>query len=395
MKILKAGADYSPDARSSIVAAVLLGIVANISFIIQPGLVGGFVEGLGLGEQQAGELAAAEMFGIAIATVVLSLASLKVNWRASFLFFSLVAIAGNFVSAYMVEFTDLVLARLLSGLGHGGLISLSFSAIGLTSKTDRNIGIYLAVLLSYGAVGLLVMPSLMALVGLKGIFIGFAAVVLVGIGLVGYLPDQAKNEGDVPEAAEPLNIKLLLPALLGYLAYNISQGIVWAYLFLIGVSNGLGEQVVANALFVSQVFGVVGALIAIVVSARVVGRFAPLTIGILGGAVFIALLLLKVDYFIYLVAVCGFNLMWNKVLPFILAAISDFDLRGRVMPFALAIQMFGLAVGPYIASQIVGDGNYRAVELASIFFFVLGYILLIVPIMMRKKQQRLELKKAL
>ncbi|MCJ9427957.1 MFS transporter [Kordiimonas marina] len=381
MSIFKNGGTYDPDRGSSIAAAVLLGLSANISFIIQPGLVGGFVDALHFTEGQAGELAAYEMFGIAASTVVLAFLSLKANWRISLALCAILAAVGDFLSAKMTGFHELGIARFIAGCGHGGLISLSFAAIGLTKRTDRNLGIYLTALLSYGALGLLLMPYLLDAIGLSGIFIAFSVASLMALFSLPYMPYAPKEEAAAEVEATRINFRLLIPTLLGFLAYNISQGIVWAYLFLIGTGAGLGDQTVANSLFISQIFGVIGAFLAVIISAKVVGRFAPITAGVLGGAAFIALLMPGPSYVTYLIAVCGFNLAWNKVLPFILAAIADFDVRGRVMTFALAIQMGGLAIGPYIASQIVGEGDYFSVELSSVIFFVIGYVLLIFPIM--------------
>ncbi len=385
MSLFQARSDFDADRTSSIAAAVLLSISANVSFIIQPGLVGGFVDVLGLSEEAAGQLAAMEMFGVAIATIVLAVASLRVNWRTSLALFALIAVVGNYFSANADGMEQLSQARFVAGFGHGGLISLSFSAIGLTTRTDRNLGIYLTVLLSYGALGLLFMPYLLDSIGINGLFIAFGCAALLALFALPFMPSGPKKAEEIEVPSGPMRWRLLLPTLLGFLAYNISQGIAWAYLFLIGLSGGLEEQAVANAMFISQVFGVVGAILAVVISAKVFGRFGPITLGVLGGAAFIALLMPGVTFVTYLVAVCGFNLAWNKVLPFILAAIADFDVRGRVMSFALAIQMGGLAIGPYIASQVVGDGNFFAVELASVLFFIVGYMLLIVPIMAHQK----------
>ena len=64
--------------------------------------------------------------------------------------------------------------------------------------------------------------------------------------------------------------------------YFLAQGVVWAYLFLIGLAGGLTEQQVANGLTISQFAGIVGALGAALSAGRY-GRVGPLLLGILGG----------------------------------------------------------------------------------------------------------------
>ena len=69
------------NSRKSIIAIVYLAVIGPCVFILQPGFVQGLVQHLGLTEQQAGYIAAAEMFGLAITTVLLSFISSKVSWR--------------------------------------------------------------------------------------------------------------------------------------------------------------------------------------------------------------------------------------------------------------------------------------------------------------------------
>ncbi len=62
-----------------------------------------------------------------------------------------------------------------------------------------------------------------------------------------------KDAVNLPASAKGL-------ALAAMFAYFLAQGVVWAYLFLIGISGGLTEQQVANGLTVSQFAGIAGAL---------------------------------------------------------------------------------------------------------------------------------------
>jgi len=60
-------------------AAILLGTIGVLSFIVQPGLVQGFVTGNGLSEAAANELAFMEMLGIAIATIAAALIGTRIS----------------------------------------------------------------------------------------------------------------------------------------------------------------------------------------------------------------------------------------------------------------------------------------------------------------------------
>jgi len=162
---------YNINSKSVILSAILLGTVGVFSFIVQPGLVQGFVTQLGVSEAGANGLAAAEMGGIALATLVAAILSNRVNWRLLIGLSLLIATIGNLASALIMDVSHLGVIRFLTGIGSGGIIGLSFAVIGLTDKPEKNLALYLTLLLIYGAIGLWLMPTILETIGLKGIFL--------------------------------------------------------------------------------------------------------------------------------------------------------------------------------------------------------------------------------
>jgi predicted MFS family arabinose efflux permease len=374
------------NSRSAVLSAIALGTLGVLSFIVQPALVQGFVAHLGLSESDAVNLAGLEMLGVALATIYLALPRDNRNWRMSLAAGLALAIIGNIASTLLAGSPQLWLARLVAGLGHGAIISLSFTFVGLTARVDRNVAWYLVALLSYGALGLGIMPALLDRIGLAGLFSIFAVLLSAGAITLRFVPVSSAARAEPSPTARQLAPGLLGVGLAGVLAYNMAQGIAWAILFLVGIGAGHGEPEVAQALFVSQVFAVLGALGSVFLAERL-GRRLPIAFGILAGAACIVLLLGKPGLAMFLVAVCGFNLLWNFVLPFILGAVGDFDAHGRMMGPAIAMQMIGLGAGPLLAAQLIGEGSYRSAELACIGLFLVSYVLLSIP--MRRHRQLL------
>ena len=374
---------YNINSHASVGSAIALGTLGVLSFIIQPALVQGFVSHLGVDEAEAVNLAGMEMLGVAIAAIVFALPGLRVDWRRALSGALALAIVGNGLSAVFSDNSSLWPARLLAGLGHGALISLSFTFVGLTQRVERNIALYLTLLLSYGALGVWILPQLLDIVGLSGLFIGFCGLLALGFLTVHHVPRSSDAREQIPESARDLSRPLVVTALAGVLCYNLAQGIAWAILFLVGLDAGLSEQSVANALFWSQVLAIGGAL-ASVFLAESIGRSMAIAIGIWVGAACIALLLSRPDYAVFLIAVCGFNILWNFVLPFILAAVAEFDTRGTMVGKAIALQMTGLGLGPFIAAWLIADGDYQPAEWACIGFFAASYVLLRLPMRRHK-----------
>ncbi|WP_226016946.1 hypothetical protein [Novosphingobium sp. FKTRR1] len=363
----------------AILGAVLLGTIGVLLFIIQPGIVQAYVTHLGLTEAVAVNLAGIEMLGVALATIFMAIRGVGFDWRHVVAAGLITAAAGDFGSLGGGHGVSFYGARFIAGLGEGTIISISFTFVGVTVRAERNVALYLSLLLTYGAFGLWYLPLFLSAFGLGAMFAGFGGLSLLALLTLPLLPRAYSAEAMANPEARQLPRSLLVVALGGVLAYNIAQGIAWAVLFLVGTGAGLAEQSVADALFLSQILAVGGALASVFLAGRI-HRNAAIAFGILAGAGSIALLVGRPGMALFVVGVCGFNALWNFVLPFILGRVCDFDESGQMMSYAIAMQMIGLGSGPLIAAQLLDGTGYRAAELVCIALFIVSYGLLLLPI---------------
>ncbi len=365
--------------RAALATAILLGVIGPEVFIVQPGFVQGMVALVGFSEQAAGAVASVEMFGIAATTILLTFAAHRMNWRTIIVFSLLTIFAANALCVFTTDLTVFTALRFVAGLGAGGLVSLSFACVGLTDNPDRNFGFMIMWVLVYGAIGLWLMPGAYELGGMALVLWFFALFPLVALPFVKYLPRSGEQVAEVDAQAVNLSLPLKGAALFAMLAYFVAQGVVWAYLFLIGLDGGLGEQQVANGLMLSQFAGIAGALLAALLSNRL-GRALPLTLGVLGGAVCLSFLTGQFSFLKFALTVGIYNFAWNLTHPFLLAAMASFDRRGRVVVYAVAMQMAGLAIGPGLAAAAIGEGSMQPVLSMGAVFFVLSLVLILPPV---------------
>lgn len=366
--------------------AILLGVIGPEVFIVQPGFVQGLVQHVGFDEAGAGYTASAEMFGIAATTVALTFLAHRFDWR-KVLYVSLALMcAANAACTAVTDLQTFAVLRFLAGFGAGGLVSLSFTAIGLTKNPDRNFGLLIMWVLVYGAVVLLAMPAAFDLVGMGGVLWFFALFPLVAIPFVRHMPRTGEAHAQVEADAVDIGVPLKATALAAMFTYFLAQGVVWAYLFLIGVNAGVSEQAVANGLMVSQFAGVAGALGAALLAHRL-RRALALAAGILGGSVVLYVLSGPFDALTYAIVVSVYNLAWNFTHPFLLGAMASFDRRGRVVVHAVAAQMVGLAIGPSIGASIVdGGGTMRTIVVVGIALFALSCALVLPPVLAQARR---------
>jgi MFS family permease len=349
-------------------------------FIVQPGFVQGLVEYLGFNDSSAGYAASIEVWGITATTVLMTFFAHHFNWR-KVITVSLILVAVSNLACILVHDRTLFVAlRFLAGLGCGSLISLSFTTVGLTSNPDRNFGYLIMWVLLYGAVVLFAMPAAFAVSGMTGPLLFFALFPLVALPLVRAFPQSGETVAAVEADAVNLSSSLKGLALAAMFAYFIAQGVAWAYLFLIGTAGGLSEQKVANALTLSQFAGVAGALLPAMLGSRF-GRWRPLSIGIGGGAVALLFLIGHFEYLPFTIWVCLYNFFWNMTHPYLLGSMASFDRRGRIVVYAVAFQMLGLAVGPALAASVITPEHYDRVNWLAIGFFMISWICILPPVL--------------
>ena len=375
------------NSRKLIIAMIYLGVIGVCVFILQPGFVQGLVAYVGFDEQQAGLIASYEMFGMATTTVLLCFISNRVDWQKVLFGCLIVSAIGNLASIGQTDFLMLSLTRFMVGLGSGGLVSLTFTMAGLTSNPDRNFGLIVVWVLIYGAFGMLLMPSAYELIGMNGLYVFLALFTASGLWFVKSLP----RFGDLVEVDKQIteySNKTKITSLAGLLIYNIAIGIVWTYLFLVGLQAGMGEQAVANAITISQFLGIGGALAAVLLQAKA-GRILPLGIGILGGAGFISLIVGDVSSLIFWIGVCGFNMLWNLSIPYFFAVLADYDTHGRIVVYGVSMQFLGLALGPFIAALLLEAGGFDLVNISSVVLFVFAALLML-PGTLNQRYKKLE-----
>lgn len=379
------------DSRRSIVAATVIGVVAVLVFIIQPGYVQGLV-GLGhLSGAEAGYVASAEMIGYAITMIALAFLSHRLPWRPMLLTFIALQAAGNLASLAHVDFKYLCAVRFLAGLGEGGLSSLSFTAIGMTRNPDRQFGFLIAWILTYGAVGLFGLPSLLDFAGLEGFYIAVAAVTVASVIFVRAMPSHGAGSYEIEDGASTLSLTSRSLAAGSIFIFFLGCGIFWAYAALIGEARQISGQAVANALGISQFTGVAGAIVAGAIGSRL-GRSRPL----IGALVLAAAACAAIDgvgagsTLLFGAAIGVFNFAWNLAQPIYLSAATGFDREGRLVTQMVAAQSVGLAVGPLVGALIGGNSPGAALIWVVTGLFLAAAGMIVIPFLEQTRALRAE-----
>ena len=338
---------------------------------IQPVWVQGLVGHAGRDASAAGYVLSAEMAGLAVATVLIALFGRRLPWRTTLVTALTVAILGNLTSVALVDATQVLsVVRFVTGLGAGTCVTLGFTALGRTARPDRNFGLCVATTLLYATVVFKLAPWLLGQAGLAALCLVFASVGVAVLPLVRYLPASAAEES---KTAQPVAKHAGLRPWLGvaaFLTYFTAQGAFWTYAALVGTWHGISERAVASHLAAAQVAGLAGALVPVVLGARL-GRRWPTVVGLALGLVPALVFHGEFTERVYLYAILMYNFGWCMTHPFLLGIVAAYGESGRYVTFAVAGQKLGLALGPSLAAMVLARGSYGDVfALAAVAFAI-------------------------
>jgi predicted MFS family arabinose efflux permease len=361
----------------ALLGAVIVTAVGLQQVAIQPILVQTFVAKLGLTENNAGYVASAELFGMALATIASIVALERVRWRRLVLIVSVCLLCTDLISIAVTHFIPLLIVRFAAGVFEGVLTSVGYAMLAFARRPDRGIALALAVLLSFGAACVLLFPQALQTIGAEGIFATLGVISVVPAFLVRHVP----NHGGAPTTKiENEAVGGAAYFALGAIAtFFVGVGAVTPYLFLIGTNIGLADQVVALGISASLIAGVLGALFALI-ACDLLPPIVVTIAAILVTGLPVLLLHKGLSGLEFGIIACLFNGVGTMAAPLVIAPVAAFDRTGRLTAIAAAIQICAFAFGPFLSALLVKPGSYGAVESTAAVLFVVSAALVPIPL---------------
>lgn len=371
--------------KLSIAAVIWLSMVAALVANIQPMFLGALAQTYGLSGQQLGVIGGLEMLGTCIASLSAFYWFPKFSSRRVAFWALLMAMAGNLLTAELVEFEHLLAARFFTGLfGAGVLYALTLGLIGQMGSPDRVIAIAILLQVLSQAVGMGTVPMLMNTWELPGVTGAIALLFATGLLLLRVVPLQKVS---VTPAANHQAVKSLLPLglLISLILFSVGLGGLWAFMERIGTVAQFTQESIGGALAVAVLIGGAGALAAAFIGSRL-GRTMPIAASLVLQLLACFLFATRSDWYSYVAAIAIFSFAWNLCLPFLMGAIATADASGRFMVLIPAAQAGGYAVGPLLVALFLMGDRYTVAAWISMSVFVLCAAL-VLPLLRRLARQ--------
>lgn len=341
--------------RGLLLAIVAFAAVVPAVLLMAPAVAGQLALQFGWGPVAIGNLFAAELGAMSLASLPAWYWLPRSHWQRATLVAGLGFIAANLASLMVASYTGLLVCRFLSALAGGSLMVLCMSAAAQTRNPDRVYSLWVMGQLVLGALGLILLPALSARYGIAACYAGLAGLMVLCLPLARYLPTGASPQRlsqpqATPEVGGDRRWQVLGCA--AVLSFYISLSGVWTFAGGLASQAGIDAQQSGNILAMATLLGVVGAVCAALLGQRI-RRVHVLLAGYLMMMAAILLLLWQPAMPRFTVATFLFKFAWTFVLPFILASLAHLDRGGRMMSAINLVIGAGLAIGPAVAGQII------------------------------------------
>ncbi|GJM07840.1 MAG: hypothetical protein DHS20C11_01160 [Lysobacteraceae bacterium] len=363
---------------SQLLAAIVIGVAGTAMFNLSPMVLSAAADLLQLSDQQLGWLMGAEVFGIAIASIVVLAFTRRIGVRKLALAGAAVVALGNLAAAAITDYQTLLALRFAIGCaGDGLLYACAVVVLGRQSSPVRAFAIFsFTNMCIIGAV----LASLPDQVGadlwklLMGLLAGMGVIALVASFQLPKLDlDQARRPGIVWQSRPWM-------ALLGLFAFTLNLGAVWGFAAKVGAESGLASADIAGYLSLSIVFQAAGSLTAIALGSanRPLLRLASIAVLQLLGLLLLALSNGQTSFVIGL-ALWGFG--WNFGIANLLGFLAEDRHGNKVLALAPGTEALGAASGPAIAGTITALTITHSVVSVGLIGAIAA-LLLFVPLVM-------------
>ena len=362
-------------------AVVSTGVIATLVFLTLPILVAGLAEQFGWVDREVGWLAAADMGGSALASLVMAAFISRVDWKKSVRVAIVFVIAGNLISIFVESLSLMLLVRVLTGVSNGVILSVVFAELCRSSNPDRYFGVYVFTQLSLQVLLLPLMPEAIAWGGMTVVFVFLAAASAASSLLVRYFPGPLATR-EIPgtpaqllETGEAERVRTWgVLALAAQGLYFLAPAAIWGYFESIGESFSLSMGSVGDALGLAAIAGIAGGVVVMVLGNRF-GRIRSMGLGTAISVLAVWLLMTGSGFYGFLIAAALVNFSWNYTFPYQMGTLALFDRNGSIAVLSLLVQTFGLSFGPLLASFLVIGGDFAPILVTCMACYLVSLLL--------------------
>ncbi|MEM5495933.1 MFS transporter [Paraglaciecola mesophila] len=338
----------------------LASMVANAALVFAPLLISGLAITYQFSEANAVFVISTELFASAFAALPALWWVSKFSWRKVSNVSLLAVVITNLLSALMVDLEWLVLLRAISGFFAGSLLILYMVVIAALPDTERIFSGKLVLQLIFSALGMGLLPYMIAHFGVDVVYLLLAALGLLLLVLKTpipanhylSLPNQSQSWSKTLAVQLPANNLLILIALF---VFAVGTNIVWSALVPLGMSEGVSLADIGWVLSIATILAVFGGFMCTVIGARF-GRAVPIGMGLVVGSAGAILLMFSYAHGAYFLIGTSLICIARVVtIPYLVGLMSVFNQFGRLAILSHVALASGMALGSFVVSVTIAQ----------------------------------------
>ena len=337
-------------------AAVYLGVAAATLPAVLPVTVGVLADALGFGVVRAGYVASANLGGVALGSVMCAAATRHWSWQKLINAGAATMIGTNLLTMLVASFLLMTLLRFGAGLGEGVIAAICYAAMSRTSQPARALAFYMAGQGLVGAVGMGVIPGIVAQAGWPWLFVLVSLVSLPAFWLARPIETLRDGSSRGPRMRSRAISWISVLALACMLIYFIGMSAVWALTERIGHAKSIDLVHLSIALSGSAVANVTGSVLVGILAHRL-STVTGLAAGFVTTVIGLLLLAASHDWVTYLAGVSLFFFSWGVYFPFQFRLLAQVDAGGKMAVLIPLMTGGGFTVGPAIGGLLLASGG--------------------------------------
>jgi predicted MFS family arabinose efflux permease len=377
---------------NSMTARIFLAFLASAGLFyvnIMPTIVSGLIEALGFTNQQAGNVASANMYGAAVGALLIVFMIKRLNWQLAATLFLSGLIAIDLVSMKLTDPTILLVVRFVHGFIGGMLVGTGFSLMARTQQPDRTFGVLLFVQFGFGGLGIMFIPAMVPEYGTQVLFYSLVAFSAATFLMLPFLPAYAVEPKETKETDTSANGIQKFPVILTLVTIFLFQGAnmgLFAFIIGLGEYYSLETGFISTTLGIASWLGLAGAGLVIIIGSKF-GYLKSVLAGIAFTALAIWALLYSNVPWIWTASNCLIGITWGFTISYLLGLASRFDATGQMAAMGGFASKMGLASGPAITALLLGEDNYELVIMFATAVMIFTILTVWIPARIQDREK--------
>jgi len=370
---LPAGRDFSALESFALIFVVCTGFSSQM---VMPLWIGAIIDALHLSGTAAGSIASTEFAAVAVVSVMVAVQVHRFRARPTAALGLALLIAGNALAAFASSAALLTGCRLLTGIGKGLVVAITFSLAAGASRPTRMFALLNGAYALFSTLFYLLVPPFIRMGGPAGAFLTMAAVAVAGAALLPLFPERRMQDSELRElrltGIAPFGFVALAALIVLWTGHNA----VWTFVERLGTRLDLSTEQVGGVLAYSAFLTIGGPGLALLLGTRW-GATPPIIGALLLKCVVVCCLVFVALKPVYLATVPAFLVLALFIVPYVMGLLSAADPAGRLAAASSAAMTAGGSLG-----ALVGGVTADAVGYSGLAWVATGHFAVVLAMML-------------